>query len=356
MRPDLVSLASGAVVAALGALVLLDSSGAITLSLGWDGVDALVWSLVLAALGAALLGQRSRGEGADRDSQPRPWAAAEPAAAPGEPSRPRTTERSQFSDLYRGMFGVLLVVGAALLFLSSNHILGGIRDAALTGVVVVVAIGLIMAPFLWRLGQNLAEERAERIRTQERAEVGAHLHDSVLQTLVLVQKRADDPREVVALARRQERELRDWLAGGDGRSGDESFASALRSAAEAVEDDHRVTIEVVVVGDCGLDERSEAILGAAREAILNAAKHAPEPGPVRVFAEVGDETIEVFVRDRGPGFDLASVPGDRRGLRESVLGRMERAGGRAEVSSIPDGGTEVALSIGRDGVGEGEAG
>ena len=220
----------------------------------------------------------------------------------------------------------------------------------------MVAIGLIMAPFLWRLGQNLAEERAERIRTQERAEVGAHLHDSVLQTLVLVQKRADDPREVAALARRQERELRDWLAGGDGRSGDESFASALRSAAEEIEDDHRVSIEVVVVGDCGLDERSEAILGAAREAILNAAKHAPEPGPVRVFAEVGEETIEVFVRDRGPGFDPAAVPADRRGVRESVLGRMERAGGRAEVSSIADGGTEVALSIGRGGVGEGEAG
>ena len=113
---------------------------------------------------------------------------------------------------------MLLVIGAALLFLSSNHILGGLRDAALTAVVVVVALGLILAPFLWRLGRNLAAERAERIRSQERAELAAHLHDSVLQTLTLMQKRADDPREVAALARRQERELRDWLAGGRPRA------------------------------------------------------------------------------------------------------------------------------------------
>ena len=204
---------------------------------------------------------------------------------------------------------MLLVVGAALLFLSSNDILGGLRDAALTAVVVVVAVGLILAPFLWRLGRNLATERAERIRSQERAELAAHLHDSVLQTLTLMQKRAGDPREVAALARRQERELRDWLGGDGPRSTEESLAAALRSAAEAVEDDHRVAIEVVVVGDCELDERAEAVLGAAREALQNAAKHAAEPGPIRVYAEVGDASIEVFVRDHGPGFELADVPG-----------------------------------------------
>jgi len=236
---------------------------------------------------------------------------------------------------------------AALLFLSSNNILGGIRDAALTAVVVVVAVALILAPFLWRLARNLAAERAERIRSQERAEVAAHLHDSVLQTLTLMQKRAGDPREVAALARRQERELRDWLAGDNRRSSTDSFAAALRSAAEELEDDHRVAVEVVVVGDCGLDERSEAVLGATREALLNAAKHAPEPGPIRVYAEIEDGSIEVYVRDRGPGFELASVPPDRRGVRESIVGRMERAGGRAEVRSIPDGGTEVGLAISR---------
>jgi signal transduction histidine kinase len=298
------------------------------LGIWWS--DALVWPLVLAAFGAALLWGRSR-------------------AARAIPQRART---ARVTDLYRGVFGVLFVIGAALLFLSSNNVLGGLRDAAVSTVVIVVAVALILAPFLWRLGRNLAAEREERIRSQERAELAAHLHDSVLQTLTLMQKRAGDPREVAALARRQERELRDWLAGGDGRAGrnraaTNSFATALRAAAEQVEDDHRVAIDVVVVGDCGLDERAGAVLGAAREALANAAKHAGEPGPIRLYAEVGDDTIEAFVRDRGPGFELASVPQDRRGVRESIIGRMQRAGGSADVRSVQGGGTEIGLTIER---------
>ena len=262
--------------------------------------------------------------------------------------RPRAAgASSRLADLYGGVFGVLLVVGAALLFLSSNHILGALGDAALTAVVVIVALGLILAPFLWRLGRNLAAERAERIRSEERTELAAHLHDSVLQTLTLMQKRADDPREVAALARRQERELRDWLAGTATARSRGASAAALRSAAESTEDDHRVAVEVVVVGDCELDERAEAVLGAAREALVNAAKHAAEPGPIRVYAEVGEKQIEVFVSDRGPGFKLADVPNDRRGVRESIVGRMERAGGRAEVRSTSGRGTEIGLAIGR---------
>jgi signal transduction histidine kinase/phage shock protein PspC (stress-responsive transcriptional regulator) len=320
--------------------------------------DALVWPLVLAAFGAALLWERSRAKATAADTTPRPWIGWKGAAPAAEtPVRgevtPAASTPSRFADLYRGGFGVLLVIGAALLFLSSNHILGGLRDAALTAVVVVVAVGLVLAPFIWRLGRNLAAERAERIRSQDRAELAAHLHDSVLQTLTLMQKRADDPREVAALARRQERELRDWLAG-DGRDSTASFAAALRAAAEKVEDDHRVAVEVVVVGDCGLDERAEAVLGAMREALLNAAKYAAEPGPIRAYAEVGDLSIEAFVRDRGPGFELAAVPPDRRGVRESIVGRMERAGGRAEVRSISGGGTEVGVAIDRDVVPEGD--
>jgi signal transduction histidine kinase len=199
-------------------------------------------------------------------------------------------------------------------------------------------------------------ERAERIRSQERAELAAHLHDSVLQTLTLMQKRAGDPREVAALARRQERELREWLGGDGPRSTEKSLAAALRAAAETVEDDHRVAIEVVVVGDCRMDERAEAVLGAAREALQNAAKHAADAGPIRVYAELGDAAIEVFVRDHGPGFELADVPGDRRGVRESIVGRMERAGGRADVRSIPGSGTEVGLAIRRATVQDGEPG
>jgi signal transduction histidine kinase len=322
------------VAAGVGLLTLSALLAFRELGVWWS--DALAWPFALAAFGAALLWQRSRDAGPDPQLAP---ATAPPAHQP-----------VRVADNYSGVFGVLLVIGAALLFLSSNHVLGGLRDAALTAVVVVVALGLIGAPFLWRLGRNLATERAERIRSQERAEVAAHVHDSVLQTLTLMQKRAGDPREVAALARRQERELRDWLADDGRRSTRDSFAASLRAAAEAVEDDHRIAIEVVVVGDCELDEHADAVLGAAREALLNAAKHAAEPGPIRVYAEVGDSSIEAFVRDRGPGFELAAVPRDRRGVRESIVGRMERAGGRAEVRSIPWVGTEVSLMIRRGDV------
>ena len=298
--------------------------------------DALVWPVVLAAFGAALLWGRLR------------WRS--PADRPAEPQRePRAVEPRQAGrgrGLYSGVFGILLVTGAALLFLSSNHILGGLRDAALTAVVVVVAVALILAPFLWRLGQSLAAERSERIRSQERAELAAHLHDSVLQTLTLMQKRAEDPKEVATLARRQERELRDWLAGNGARAGQHSFAAALRAAADRVDDEHRVAVEVVIVGDRDLDAAGEAVLGAAREAMQNAAKHAGASEPIRVYAEMEPARVEVFVRDRGSGFDLESVPADRRGVRESIIGRMERAGGHAAVRSSAGGGTEVELTIG----------
>ena len=315
------------------------------LGIWWS--DAVAWPLALAAFGAALLWARLQANGAGAPGS----LGAEPPTDAGEKGggRAAPAASSRFAELYSGVFGVLLVVGAALLFLSSNNILGGVRDAALATVVAVVALGLILAPFLWRLGRNFAGERAERIRSQERAELAAHLHDSVLQTLTLMQKRADDPREVAALARRQERELRDWLAADRRPPADVSLAAALREAAEKVEDDHRAAVEVVVVGDCELDARTEALLGAAREALLNAAKHAADPGPIRLYAEIEDSRIEVFVRDRGPGFDLEAVSPDRRGVRESIVGRMERAGGEAEVRSIASGGTEVSLAIGRDG-------
>jgi signal transduction histidine kinase/phage shock protein PspC (stress-responsive transcriptional regulator) len=337
------------VAAGVGLLTLSALLAFRELGIWWS--DAVSWPLVLAAFGATLLWHRSRTADPAESGEPRAWAASEQTAPVAEPppadGAARLDSRSRFAELYRGVFGVLLVVGAALLFLSSNDILGGLRDAALTAVVVVVAVALILAPFLWRLGRNLATERAERIRSQERADLAAHLHDSVLQTLTLMQKRADDPREVAALARRQERELREWLAGNGSRSGGRSFAAALRSVAEEVEDDHRVAVEVVVVGDCELDERAEAVIAAAREALLNAARHAAEPGPIRVYAEIDEARIVAFVRDHGPGFELADVPADRRGVRESILGRMERAGGRAEVRSTSGEGTEIGLTIDR---------
>jgi signal transduction histidine kinase/phage shock protein PspC (stress-responsive transcriptional regulator) len=317
------------------------------LGIWWS--DALVWPLVLAAFGVALLWARSRlGDRYEHEvaAPTRPSELSGPAARPGAAVAQRA--RAGFAEHYGGIFGILLVAGAALLVLSSTDVLGGLRDIAVTVVVVIVAVALILAPFLWRLGQSLAAERAERIRSQERAQLAAHLHDSVLQTLTLMQKRASDPREVTALARRQERELREWLSGEDAHPPDASFASALRAITEEVEDDHRVAVELVVVGDRDLDDRTEALLAAAREALVNAARHAGEPESIRVYAEVDPAGLEVFIRDRGAGFDPAAVPADRRGVRESIVGRMERAGGRAEIRSSIGDGTEVALIVPRD--------
>jgi phage shock protein PspC (stress-responsive transcriptional regulator) len=306
------------------------------LGLWWS--DALVWPVVLAASGATLLWRQSRQRAEQEIAEVSP--AARPAPARPAPGGPE----SSFTDLYRGGFGVALVVGAALLFLSANDALGGVRDVAFAAIVAILALALILAPFLWRLGRNLAAERAERIRSQERAELAAHLHDSVLQTLTLMQKRADDPREVATLARRQERELRSWLLGGARPEG-ESLAGALEAAASEVEEAHGVPVEVVAVGDRPLDERSQALVAAAREALTNAAKFAPDAGPVSLYAEVANGQAQVFVHDRGPGFDPDSIPADRRGLRESVFGRMERHGGHAAVRSRPGEGTEVELTM-----------
>jgi signal transduction histidine kinase/phage shock protein PspC (stress-responsive transcriptional regulator) len=323
-------VALGVGLLTLGALLAFRELG-----IWWS--DALTWPLVLAAAGAALLWRQSR-QGAEVDL----------AAATAPPAgRERAQAESHTAGLYRGGFGIALVVGAALLFLSANNALGAARDAALTVVVVVVALGLILAPFLWRLGRNLADERAQRIRSQERAEMASHLHDSVLQTLTLMQKRADDPREVATLARRQERELRSWLFGTGARAADASFSSALETAAVEVEDAHGVPVEVVAVGDCPLDEGAEAVIGAAREALTNSAKFAPDAGAISVYAEVENGRIQVFVHDRGPGFELAAVPADRRGVRDSIVARMERNGGHAEIRSAPGEGTEVELVMDR---------
>ena len=283
---------------------LLTTSGLLVfreLGLWWS--DAVVWPLVLAVAGATLLWAQSRRADATAAAGP---VAPRAERAPSDQSAPAAalTPASRLRDLYRGGFGVALVVGAALLFLSQVDALGAARDAAFTAIVAIFALALILAPFIWRLGRSLAAERAERVRSQERAEMAAHLHDSVLQTLTLMQMRADDPREVAALARRQQRELRAWLAAG-GEAGEDRFAAALRAAAEEVEDAYRITVDVVAVGDADLDEPAAALVAATREALTNAAKFAAEAGPVSVYAEVGPEQIEAFVRDRGPGFDPA---------------------------------------------------
>jgi signal transduction histidine kinase len=202
------------------------------------------------------------------------------------------------------------------------------------------ALLLVLVPWTWRL----ASERTERIRIAERAEVAARVHDSVLQTLALVQRHADDPARVRALARRQERDLRRWLYGSPGTAS--GFADAIAEAVADVEEAHDVQIELTTSGDTPLDEAVEQLVLAAREGMTNAAKHAGG-AEVFVFAEARADRIEIFVRDRGPGFDRAAVPGDRRGIADSIEARMARAGGTARIDSMPGEGTELELTLPR---------
>jgi len=243
----------------------------------------------------------------------------------------------------RVLLGIVLVAASASLVLFQAGLTGALDDVLLVVLLAVVGVALVIGPWLLRTRRDLHQERAERIRSQERADVAAHLHDSVLQTLALIQRQAHDPQMVSQLARTQERELRGWLFDSPDDSID-TLRSALQRAAAEVEDTQLVPVEVVVVGDRGLDSASTATVAAAREAMLNAAKHSGA-ARVDVYAEVGDAQIEVFVRDRGRGFDPATVPADRLGLRRSIVDRMSRHGGTSAVRSAPADGTEVRLTM-----------
>jgi signal transduction histidine kinase/phage shock protein PspC (stress-responsive transcriptional regulator) len=319
------------------------------LDLWWS--DAVIWPVALAAFGVALLWTLSRQqaeqeeEESDAEVDPRVRdSAARPMPAELRPEAPAERgDRAKRASAFG--FGIALVVGAALLFLWAAGALSAASDVALAAFVVILAIGLISAPFWWSMARRLGAERTARVRSQERAEVAAHLHDSVLQTLALMQKRAGDPDEVAKLARRQERELRSWLAGGEPARPGERLADALRAAAEEVEETHGAPVDAIVVGDAPLDERTEALVAAAREALTNAAKFASDAGPVHLYAEIENGAARVFIDDRGPGFDPNAVPKDRRGVRESIIGRMKRYGGRAEIRSGAGEGTEVELTL-----------
>jgi signal transduction histidine kinase len=312
--------------------------------------DAIVWPLTLVAAGGALLWRQTLGGGPSDAATASTAVADEAPAHPLSPlpaatsSAPRTSA-DRAAVISRNGLGIALVIAAGLIFLSTTGSLSTARDVVLSVLVVAVVLGVIFMPVVMRLVRSLTEERAERIRSQERAEMAAHLHDSVLQTLALVQQRAEDPRAVTALARRQERELRAWLT----RRVDEGplkLARALEVAASEVERDHGAVVDVVAVGDADLDARGEALVAAAREAMVNAAKFGAG-SPVDVYAEAVDGELQVFVRDRGPGFDPATLPPDRRGVRESIVGRMARHGGTAEIHSAPGAGTEVELTMPR---------
>ncbi len=233
--------------------------------------------------------------------------------------------------------GILLLLVGAVFFLGHNATSGPfIVPGAIVG-----ALVLVVGPWVWQL----TSERAERIRAEERAEVAARIHDSVLQTLALVQRHAGDARRVAALARRQERELRRWLYG-SGVAEAASLVDALADAAAEVEEVHGVPIELAHAGDAPLDDEVAQLVLAAREAMTNAAKFS-DAGEINVYAESGPDGVAVFVRDAGSGFERASIAPDRRGITESIEGRMQRAGGSAAVVSTPGQGTEVELRLPR---------
>jgi signal transduction histidine kinase len=253
----------------------------------------------------------------------------------------RSGERRQTSRL---VLGLVLVVAGTIVYVNESGPFGEAGGALAPGGV-AVALVAIVGPWLWRLAWERDAERLERIRTQERAEVAARVHDSVMQTLALIQRHVEDPRRVATLARHQERELRAWLYGRRSDA-DATLVGAVDAAAAEVEQLHGVPVEVVSAGDAPLDDRLAALVLAAREAMTNAAKFA-RVSDVSVYVEVGEQGASVFVRDRGVGFDPESVPPDRLGLRESIERRMTRHGGSATVTSAPGAGTEVELRMAR---------
>ncbi|NOY55201.1 MAG: PspC domain-containing protein [Actinobacteria bacterium] len=303
----------------LGILLLLRSMGL------WFG-DSLVWPVSLIVFGFALT-----------------WSRLD------EARRTRWARRTFSAEDLKGTLA-RLAVGGLLMTVGLGLYLRSIDAVALVGGVVLavlmtaVGLGLILGPWVWRLITQLTTERRERIRSDERAEVAAHLHDSVLQTLALIQ-RTDDVHAMVMLARRQERELRAWLYDGSGPEGG-TLRAALEQAAARLEEVHQVPVDVVAVGDAPLDDKLRAVVAAAGEAMTNAAHHSG-CGHVSVFAEVSDATIDVYVTDQGTGFDLEAVPDGRRGIAESIIGRMQRQGGEAAIASEKGVGTEVHLKVGR---------
>ncbi|MCT2592330.1 PspC domain-containing protein [Streptomyces sp. N2-109] len=321
----------GQAIGLLGMGVVITTLG---LNLPFGRANTYLWPLIVMALGVALVWRQA--DNARRAH----WA--------------EVSRRKGVLPVARSAAGVVLVAvgvsGIVVVQGSARH-LGPVLQASLA---VLVGIALLMGPWLVRLVQDLSEERLMRIRAQERAEVAAHVHDSVLHTLTLIQRNADDAREVTRLARAQERDLRAWLYKPEGSGRDraeedepETLAEAVKATVAEVEDYHGVPIEVVCVGDCPLDERLTAQTQAAREAMVNAAKYGGDGGPVQVFAEVEGRTVFISVRDRGPGFDPESVPDDRMGVRQSIIGRMERNGGTARIRSAAGEGTEVELEMER---------
>ena len=304
---------------ALGVLLLAAAGGLIAVRNGADLVGSWVLPALIVLGGLALAW--SQLDAVDRES--------------GRPGG-----RTPVSVL-RLLGGIALAGTGVFLLIGRDAPMEDLVRSALAALAVLVGAALVLAPWWLRLVRELSDERLARARASERADIAAHLHDSVLQTLALIRARAANADEVAKLARAQERELRSWLYD-DRVTPGTSVAAELRDVVAEVEDHHGVPVEVVVVGDRTPDERTAGLLRATREALVNAVRHGRPP--VSVYLEVGPGVVEVFVKDRGDGFDLDEVPDDRFGVRESIIGRMRRLGGDATVRARA-GGTEVALRL-----------
>jgi signal transduction histidine kinase len=317
IRPT-VSQALGAALILVGVAILLFVSGF------WFG-EALAWPVTLAAVGFAILWARS---GEDRRSR-----------------SPLDVVISGRRSIARVAIGSLLILGAGAIFLGYNAQLDVVGPMLLAAAVAIGGLGLIGGPWIWSIGRDLIDERSTRIRSEERAEMAAHLHDSVLQTLALIQ-RAPASREMASLARTQERELRAWLYGRAPTLAGARLRDAIDAMAGRVEREQQVKVEAIVVGDSDLDERTSALVAAVGEATLNAARHSGAT-EVSVYVEVEDGATSAYVRDLGSGFDPDKVAADRRGIADSIMGRLERHGGTAQVTSRPGAGTEVVMRLPR---------
>jgi len=276
------------------------------------------WPMVVFAVGVALV-----------------WRQADSLA-------PRIGRRRRMRAVVQALLGIALIAGGIVLTVARGFGIQELTTPQWIGVILFVVLLAVAAPWAFRTRTALTAAREQELLANARADVASHLHDSVLQTLALIQRQADDPKAVAALARKQERELRQWLYGESHEA--DTLKAALETAAAEVEDDRGVDVDLVVVGDHEMDVRMDALVRASREAMLNAAKHSGADR-VDVYAEILDDVAEVYVRDRGQGFEVGSVSDDRMGVRGSIVDRMARHDGTARIRSAPGEGTEVWLRM-----------
>lgn len=311
---------------------------------GWGGsTAALGWLVAVIAVGAGVIWHQADPE------RRRRWSEA------NAPQRLRFLAGPLSGNDWRAVTvrmgaGALLVAAGIIGIVAMTSTLAGgswhiVLISLLFTLLAVAGISVVVGPLLWRQVTQLRTEREVRVRETERAEIAAMVHDQVLHTLALIQRNSEDPREVSRLARGQERTLRNWLYK-PAASPNEKLGAALEEVSAEVEDAFALSVDTVVVGDCDVDEDIAALVAAAREAMVNAGKHA-KVRAVSLYAEVEPPQVSVFVRDRGVGFDPDRVGDDRHGVQGSIIGRMERHGGTVEVRSTPGEGTEIRLFMPR---------